>query len=183
MFVSKKKTILEQLELPAEEYHDASPKGSIDKPIQGLIKEINSIPNLVTTSSCSGRIAVYLEGERCNLGGKGGGKWLFVSHEPLDVTKQNFSLYSLFNMKSSQTQGASVSAARFIHFKFEAMVRGHDRFKNVSFAQISYRFYTFWLLHYTMLSKFLLPPSKLVFVRAVRSILLPKIILQHRSLR
>ena len=134
MFVSKKKTILEQLELPAEEYHDSSPKGSIDKPIQGLITEINSIPNLVTTSSCSGRIAVYLEGERCpssskrrSPGGKGGGKWLFVSHEPLDVTKQKFSLYSLFNMKSSQTQGASVplDAARFIHFKFEAMVRGH----------------------------------------------------------
>ena len=131
MFVLKKKTILEQLELPAEEYHDLSPKGSIDGPIQGLIKEINSIPSLVTTSSCSGRIAVYLEGERCksssksgSLGGKGGGKWLFISHEPLDMTKQDCSLYSLFNMESSQTQGASVplGAVRFVHFKFEAMV-------------------------------------------------------------
>lgn len=132
MFASKKKTILEQLELPAEEYHDSSPKGSIDGPIQDLIKDINSKLNLVTTSSCSGRIAVYLEGERCKSssksaspGGKGGGKWLFVSHEPLDITKQNCSLYSLFNVKPSQTQGASVplGATRFVHFKFEAMVR------------------------------------------------------------
>ena len=133
MFASKKKAILDQLELPAEEYHDSSPKGSIDGPIQGLIKEINSKPNLVTTSSCSGRITVYLEGERCKSssksaspGGKGGGKWLFVSHEPLDITKHNCSLHSLFNVKSSQTQEASFpsGATRFVHFKFEAMVRG-----------------------------------------------------------
>jgi|SRR5579871_2501352 len=132
MFASKKKTILEQLELPAEEYYDSSPKGSIDEPIQDLIREINAKPNLVTTSSCSGRIAVYLEGERCkpsskgtSPGGKGGGKWLFVSHEPLDITNQDFSLYSLFNMESSQAQGVSVplGANRFVHFKFEAMVR------------------------------------------------------------
>jgi tRNA wybutosine-synthesizing protein 3 len=151
MFVAKKKTILEQLELPVEDYHDSSPKGSIDGPIQGLIKEINAKPNLVTTSSCSGRISVYLEGERCksssksaSSGGKGGGKWLFVSHEPLDIAKPNCLLYSLFNLNSSQTQGASIpiSATRFVHFKFEAMVRG------VSIIGLEYpftqnRFYTF----------------------------------------
>ena len=132
MFVSKKKTILDQLELPAEEYHDSSPKGSIDEPIQDLIKEINSMSSLVTTSSCSGRIAVYLEGERrkpssqiSGSGGKGGGKWLFVSHEPVDMMKQNSPLLSLFNLESNQIHEASIPSgvARFVHFKFEAMVR------------------------------------------------------------
>jgi tRNA wybutosine-synthesizing protein 5 len=38
---------------------DKSPKGSLDTPIVGLIRAINAIPHIVTTSSCSGRVAVF----------------------------------------------------------------------------------------------------------------------------
>src|SRR5690242_1217936 len=101
-FEARKQKILEQLDAPDEEYHDLSPKGSVDAPIRDLISEINRIDGIVTTSSCSGRISVFLEGRkadsdpskpveegeesRAGPGGKGGGgAWLFISHDPVEV--------------------------------------------------------------------------------------------------
>jgi len=63
-FVAKKQKILEQLAVPAEQYDDLSPKGSIDEKIRDLIDEINALEGCVTTSSCAGRISVFLEGKR-----------------------------------------------------------------------------------------------------------------------
>lgn len=146
MFLRKKQMILNSLSLAANpqnssSYVDNSPKGSVDVQILGLIQEINKIEGLVTTSSCSGRVAVFMEGVRASergtseqpendawlkdgkrpsgadstvrsddryqsdgfeerraqrrkddrvvlvragTGGKGcGGRWLFVSHEPI----------------------------------------------------------------------------------------------------
>ena len=57
---------------------DLSPKGSIDKPIVNIIRFINSLDNFVTTSSCSGRISLYVN-ERSSKGIK----WLSVKHEPI----------------------------------------------------------------------------------------------------
>jgi len=51
-FEARKQKILEQLDTPDAEYHDLSPKGSVDAPIRDLIGEINSLESLVTTSSC-----------------------------------------------------------------------------------------------------------------------------------
>ncbi|KAI9370653.1 methyltransferase TYW3-domain-containing protein [Aspergillus egyptiacus] len=97
-FVSRKSKILADLSAPDDEYTDLSPKGSVDEGIRDLIEEINALPGLVTTSSCAGRISVFLEGRRSHTqqetrssdprkfaasGGKGAGKWLYVSHEPL----------------------------------------------------------------------------------------------------
>lgn len=109
-FETRKQAILQQLDLPDGEYHDLSPKGSIDGPIRTLIGEINGLAGLVTTSSCSGRISVFCEGRkavqkdshvtveiqndigvavdadesRAGPGGKGGGgAWLFISHSPI----------------------------------------------------------------------------------------------------
>lgn len=71
---------------------DLSPKGTIDILCLPIIKLINSHPDMVTTSSCSGRISVFLEGTKSHndevkVGGKGqGGRWLFVSHDKEDVT-------------------------------------------------------------------------------------------------
>ena len=114
-FLSKKRTILSQLSIPAEEYDDLSPKGSIDVGIRELINEINESEGWVTTSSCAGRVSIFLEGRRkdtaaaileeesdgngarlgdgevgevraAGAGGKGGGgNWLFVSHDPVVV--------------------------------------------------------------------------------------------------
>jgi tRNA wybutosine-synthesizing protein 3 len=63
-FITKKVRILEALSVPDTEYGDLSPKGSIDKAIRGLIDDINELDGYVTTSSCAGRIAVFLEGKK-----------------------------------------------------------------------------------------------------------------------
>lgn len=154
-FVAKKQNILLQLAVPTEQYDDLSPKGSVDEGIRDLIDEINSIEGCVTTSSCAGRISVFLEGKKkgssgevnetgtgiedgerfgsaekeAGVGGKGGGgRWLFVSHDPVDLKKHNGVWKRLFGMQSEDAEGKelfSLGAARdvrFIHFKFEPMV-------------------------------------------------------------
>ncbi|KAH6855217.1 tRNA wybutosine-synthesizing protein [Chaetomium sp. MPI-CAGE-AT-0009] len=68
-FALKKRKILAQLALPDAEYTDASPKGSVDAGIRHLIDRINNgdgdgRAGLVTTSSCAGRVSVYLEGRK-----------------------------------------------------------------------------------------------------------------------
>ena len=53
----KKTQCLKQL----REAEDRSPKGTLDKPIVSLIHAINRHKDYVTTSSCSGRIALFAE--------------------------------------------------------------------------------------------------------------------------
>jgi len=152
-FQAKKSKILEQINTPQEHYSDLSPKGSIDEGIRDLVCEINKIDGLVTTSSCAGRISVFLEGRKklspqaqqdlpkevlensdapeaqaiAGPGGKGGGSWLFVSHDPiLKASHGNVmpDFHNLFGMNSSVPSKSSIEPnARFVHFKFEAMVR------------------------------------------------------------
>ncbi|KAG5925962.1 hypothetical protein E4U42_003791 [Claviceps africana] len=111
-FAAKKTKILDQLAVPEAEYTDASPKGTIDAGIRELIDEINAAEGFVTTSSCAGRVSVFLEGRKAagertgdgdgdderaraegggsrsqvaRVGGKGaGGTWLFVSHDVVE---------------------------------------------------------------------------------------------------
>ena len=47
---------------------DKSPKGSLDAPIVDLVCCITDQPDFVTTSSCSGRIAVYASGGQAVAG-------------------------------------------------------------------------------------------------------------------
>ncbi|KAJ4369135.1 hypothetical protein N0V83_006219 [Neocucurbitaria cava] len=142
-FEARKQKILEQLEAPASEYHDLSPKGSVDEPIRDLISEINNLEGLVTTSSCSGRISVFLEGRkgviedaapitgveepRAGPGGKGGGgAWLFISHTAVDVSERPsspdyMSMFQFEKIVSEADDRPSVSS-RYIHLKFEPMI-------------------------------------------------------------
>ena len=153
-FAAKKARILSSLSVPEIEYEDLSPKGSVDAKIRDLIDEINSQEGWVTTSSCAGRISVYLDGEKTisrtaktnvvgsgheigqdenddersesvKAGGKGGGRWLFVSHDPVNGFGKNVGSYcDLFGLQehdaSKHVQMGSDS--RLIHFKFEPMV-------------------------------------------------------------
>ncbi|TYZ65444.1 hypothetical protein PybrP1_011723 [[Pythium] brassicae (nom. inval.)] len=90
MFAQFKRESLRKLRMT----EDKSPKGSIDAPIVDLIRLINDHPNYVTSSSCSGRIAVFCgapafdnsaadgdatAGKAANLITKGG-KWLLAEH-------------------------------------------------------------------------------------------------------
>ena len=165
LFAQKKHQIISRLLVPAETYTDLSPKGSVDDRIVDLIDRINKLEGIVTTSSCAGRISVFLAGAKSdnlkqnelpaqskigkqpmededevenhsNLkqaavpGGKGkGGRWLFVSHDPVDVpvlVQQNpndtsFStLFGLSQIKDRQSQPCADS--RFVKFQFEPMV-------------------------------------------------------------
>lgn len=62
IFNSRKEKILKELSVPDEEYTDLSPKGSVDEGIRCLIRDINELEGLVTTSSCAGRISIFCEG-------------------------------------------------------------------------------------------------------------------------
>ncbi|KAL2198736.1 tRNA wybutosine-synthesizing protein [Corynascus similis CBS 632.67] len=184
-FTLKKKKILSQLALPDDQYTDSSPKGSVDIGIRDLIDRINNThEGLVTTSSCAGRVSVYLEGRKTPassafrgpratasdgggggpelalndgresgpvataitvaaaagslssaVGGKGGGEWLFVSHDPVTVegNLDNEESYERLLLglepgtvaaggSRAQNVGAMGPDSRLIHFKFEPMI-------------------------------------------------------------
>ena len=173
-FAAKKQSILSQLALDPKDYEDKSPKGSVDVPILDLLRLINGVDGWVTTSSCSGRVAVFVEGPkkvmpgpvstladrddpddasnipesqddsipaqvagssndsntRTAPGGKGGGHWLYVSHDPLNLpssTEESPSEHwtNTFNLTRSQTRTHSSSPAhnrRLVHLSFSPLI-------------------------------------------------------------
>lgn len=63
-FEARKSKILEQLAVPDAEYSDASPKGTVDVGIRPLLAKVNATVGFVTTSSCAGRVSVFVEGRK-----------------------------------------------------------------------------------------------------------------------
>jgi tRNA wybutosine-synthesizing protein 3 len=145
-FARKKAKILQDLSVPDGEYSDRSPKGSVDEGIRELIDEINAHKGFVTTSSCAGRISVFQEGNgraidsenegrevetSLVVGGKGGGKFLFVSHEPVSISEAGGlqQLPELFCLDEVLIAGGDIasvsrlSGRRYVRFAFEPMVR------------------------------------------------------------
>jgi tRNA wybutosine-synthesizing protein 3 len=145
-FSRKKAKILQDLSVPESEYSDKSPKGSVDEGIRELIDEINGHEGLVTTSSCAGRISVFQEGNGRTIGsdnegvdlgtslvvgGKGGGKFLFVSHEPVSISDAGGlqQLPEIFGLHEASATGEDTDGAsrflgrRYVRFAFEPMVR------------------------------------------------------------
>ena len=153
-FSQRKKKILEQLAVPDSEYTDASPKGSVDAGIRDLIDDINGLEGFVTTSSCAGRVSVFLEGRKASesvtnttepaaqapaeiefagTGGKGGGgRWLFVAHDPVETsweTRDDVGT-ALLGLREHTSHGGETAVleqyglaeSRLVHFKFEPMV-------------------------------------------------------------
>ena len=155
-FTVKKNAILASLSIPEATYTDLSPKGSVDAPIKPLLDRINALEGVVTTSSCAGRLSVYLEGNKQGKGhegrgdpknnegfgkeseqavvsgGKGmGGKWLFVSHEPVDIHKNSGAKESVTELLGLGSSGGhdealtfnrEVDEMRLVRFQFEPMV-------------------------------------------------------------
>ncbi|KAI0162139.1 methyltransferase TYW3-domain-containing protein [Xylariaceae sp. FL1272] len=154
IFVKRKGKILEQLAVPDAEYSDASPKGSVDEGIRDLIGEINALEGFATTSSCAGRVSVFVEGRKANsegrdvggdegdedeeegnrrvstvaaVGGKGGGgKWKFVSHDPVSNPGADGmrGLFGLDGKESGEEVGEKTreNGSRLVHLKFEPMI-------------------------------------------------------------
>ena len=105
----------------------------------------------MTTSSCAGRISIFLEGSKQGNGkdpwlasrpengagerqaavpgGKGlGGRWLFVSHEPVHMSQVGDSLLSKLGLNFMENKPAckvdlDINERRLIKFQFEPMVR------------------------------------------------------------
>ena len=157
-FTVKKDTILASLSIPESTYTDLSPKGSVDAAIKPLLERLNALEGVVTTSSCAGRVSIFLEGKKQGKrheerghdtygeefgkestpttvpGGKGmGGRWLFVSHEPVDLSKRGEgkeAITKLLGLGSSGAQSEAlavmgeVEETRLVRFQFEPMVCG-----------------------------------------------------------
>ena len=135
-FLQRKEKILSQLSVPIADYTDASPKGSVDEGIRDLIEELNNVAGIVTTSSCAGRVSVFVEGKKvaadaakdveqvAGVGGKGaGGRWLFVSHDPVSSGSEDWiKALELSDPAAQASQPGSSTDSRLIHFKFEPMV-------------------------------------------------------------
>lgn len=119
-FDQKKKSILDEIGHTSEELPDASPKGTIDELCLPIIKVINSHPDMVTTSSCSGRVSVFLEGNKSQnqIGAKGNdGNWLFVTHHPEELDNWYDSVdFSYQHARVTDT------TTRYILYKFEPLI-------------------------------------------------------------
>ena len=150
-FITRKDAILASLAAPNDTYTDLSPKGSVDEAIRPLIDKINRLEGIVTTSSCAGRVSVFLEGSKTASqsnagsskegdeeperrtqnavpGGKGlGGRWLFVSHKPcvFDGNQIQSSLAATFGMSPyvQENNNVDFKKAQIARFQFEPMVR------------------------------------------------------------
>lgn len=148
-FAAKKQKILQQLAVPDASYTDLSPKGSVDEGIRALVDEINELDTLVTTSSCAGRIAVYLEGTKkgstkstlnedaqnpglAAAGGKGGGQWLFVSHDPLTLSEKPVAPMFGLSDQTNPSAPAFIKDVRWVRCKFEPMVGDMQSFHSKS---------------------------------------------------
>ena len=61
-FTARKNRILARLSAAEDKHTDASPKGCVDAGIRQVLDEINAVEGLATTSSCAGRVSVFVEG-------------------------------------------------------------------------------------------------------------------------
>ncbi|KAL9602016.1 MAG: hypothetical protein Q9219_002124 [cf. Caloplaca sp. 3 TL-2023] len=149
-FTTLKSSILTSLSTPSPLYTDASPKGTLDAAIVPLIERLNGLEGVVTTSSCAGRVSVFVEGgrkrdkgrrkkegeeegEEGGRQGKGkgmGGRWAFVSHERVDkgVDEEDGGgegFTGMFGMRSRRPgsgKSGSMEDARYVRFAFEPMI-------------------------------------------------------------
>ncbi|KAG0165334.1 hypothetical protein DFQ28_008935 [Apophysomyces sp. BC1034] len=131
-FSSRKHQVVSSLvEALDPERKDKSPKGFVDAPILDLIHIINAHPHYYTTSSCSGRIAIYREGTEDDAEKTSkGGVWLFVTHDPVkisDSTEDGQIIQLLFGSESDRVVFDSdcptnMLQHQLIYFKFEPLI-------------------------------------------------------------
>lgn len=79
LFGVHKKSILEALDQP--EVSDKSKKGGVDAPIIEMIDLLNNSNDYATTSSCSGRVSIFVAKPSDT---KSSGEWLYITHEQIE---------------------------------------------------------------------------------------------------
>ena len=142
-FNTRKSQILTSLSRPPSTYTDASPKGSLDTRISNLLDALNALDGTVSTSSCAGRVCVFVEGgrdarvdsevrdgdgetrkPRRKKGGEGG-RWIFTSHDPVAVPSATSpdACAALLGLNPLDAPDHARTNPRAVHFKFEPMVR------------------------------------------------------------
>ena len=98
----------------ANNTNDLSPKGSVDAPIASLVNRINATPNYYTTSSCSGRIALF---EHSSGDGRGkGGRWLLCEHNAITLSQLETALHTATTSATTTATTATAAVLRFEPF-------------------------------------------------------------------
>lgn len=123
-FDQKKASILSEIGATDASNPDALPKGTIDEGCRALMRVINADRDMVTTSSCSGRVSVFLEGikEGAQIGAKGNeGRWLFVTHSKAELAGW-FERVPLQFGADAAAVAATGARARYILYKFEPLI-------------------------------------------------------------
>ncbi|AMD22302.1 HGL038Cp [Eremothecium sinecaudum] len=140
-FNQKKESILRKIN---SGLGDLSPKGSIDELCLPIIKLVNSHDDMVTSSSCSGRLSVFVEGnklknaEHVKLGGKGlGGRWLFVTHDKSDVLNWSDKLSEELIKNTATNSGEISKGTRLVLYKYEPFIL-HVKCRNFDVASKLY---------------------------------------------
>lgn len=90
VFDGHKAIVLAELaEMGSAEYSDKSPKGSVDAAVVDLVKDINASRDFVTTSSCSGRVSLFYEGEQSSSDKSDSEANADVQSQDLQISRQN----------------------------------------------------------------------------------------------
>jgi tRNA wybutosine-synthesizing protein 3 len=124
IFDKRKAAILADLQ---SEDPDLSPKGRPDDEIIELLALLNSHPDFVSTSSCSGRAVVFLDADKTSSDEASRGRWLMNRHTPLDNGIERLNLEQLNAILFADCEVAGQGTLtegprRFVTLKFEPLV-------------------------------------------------------------
>jgi tRNA(Phe) wybutosine-synthesizing methylase Tyw3 len=124
IFDKRKAAILADLQ---SEDPDLSPKGRPDNEIIELLALLNSHPDFVSTSSCSGRAVVFLDADKTSSDEAARGRWLMNRHTPLGEGVDGLNLQQLnailfVDLQVAGQRTLAESPRRFVTLKFEPLV-------------------------------------------------------------
>lgn len=145
-FEQKKASILKEIEETTATTPDLSPKGTIDEICIPIINLINSHNDMVTTSSCSGRVSVFVEGIKdihdindIKIGAKGNqGHWLFVTHDKGALPNWYKQVALKYNTDETHKFATMLNKnTRYILYKFEPLIL-HVKCRDLASANALY---------------------------------------------
>jgi tRNA wybutosine-synthesizing protein 3 len=124
IFDERKKRIIENLR---SDEPDLSPKGTPDEGILELLELINASKDYMSTSSCSGRVVVFLDADKDRQDNDTKGRWLMNRHSPFQEQLENLLIQELYALlfgtsKIGRDWVSSEGPSRAVTLKFEPLV-------------------------------------------------------------